>query len=807
MLGLREGVIAHGLQAANRDERNERGMVATPCLVANEPESAWSPSICSAGAHAGSLILVAESDSFRRERLVVALQNAGYRVAQAADGSEARARLDEAMPRLVIAAANLPGIDGLAFIERLRALPTTWSIPAILLTDDMTAAGLLEGFRRGADDRLPGVPDLSELLARTWARLERPPLPRDFLPLTERAGLLTERAFHKPLDRELKRAARTGRPGCLAHLALAEMPRLRERLGEQVEAELVEQVAALVTRDGRVTDLVGQLAGGRFALLLPETDADGARHRLGVLARRVVEHTFVAAGEHVRLTLASGFAPFAPGVAPDDLGDRAFLALDYALDQLDLQPVCYDPREHGLRLPAGEPGWWARFWRHARVPVQLALAQIIAFVLPFLFYVGMARLGFDVSRAMYIVVVIALLVTAYVLWLEGLLALRREDPPEVPDDSYPPASAIIAAYLPNEAATIVETIETFLRVEYHGPLQIILAYNTPRDLPIEAALRELAARDPRFLPLRVPGSTSKAQNVNAALARVQGEFVGVFDADHHPEPSRFARAWRWLAHGYDIVQGHCVVRNGDASWVARIVALEFETIYGLNHPGRNRLHQFGIFGGANGYWKTDLLRQTRMHRFMLTEDIDSSLRVVEAGHRIVTDPQIISRELAPVTVRALVQQRLRWSQGWFQVAIKYTVRSLRSRRLSARQKLGLFFLLPWREIYPCLSVQMVPIIAFWLWRYGFDSLHWFVPLFVLTSLFTASTGPGLACLSMLVAAPEIRRRRRWFFFYLAAVFPYGSLKNLVVVIAQIKELMGERQWVVTPRDAREEIEG
>ena len=63
---------------------------------------------------------------------------------------------------------------------------------------------------------------------------------------------------------------------------------------------------------------------------------------------------------------------------------------------------------------------------------------------------------------------------------------------------------------------------------YPGPLQVILAYNTPRDLPIEAALRDIAARDPRFLPLRVPGSTSKAQNVNAALARVTGEFVGVF---------------------------------------------------------------------------------------------------------------------------------------------------------------------------------------------------------------------------------------------------------------------------------------
>jgi len=279
----------------------------------------------------------------------------------------------------------------------------------------------------------------------------------------------------------------------------------------------------------------------------------------------------------------------------------------------------------------------------------------------------------------------------------------------------------------------------------------------------------------------------------------------VFDADHHPDTQSFSRAWRWLAHGYDVVQGHCVVRNGDASWVARMVAFEFETIYALNHPGRSRLHRFGIFGGANGYWKTELLRQTRMHRFMLTEDIDSSLRLIEAGYRIKTDPQILSRELAPITVRALVQQRLRWSQGWFQIALKHTLRSLRSPHLSGRQKLGVFFLLPWRELYPLLSVQMLPIIAFWFWRYGPDSMHWFVPLFVLTSLFTASTGPGLTCLSLLVAAPEIRCRRRWFFFYRAVVYPYSSFKNLVVVIAQIKELMRERQWVVTPRDAGEDV--
>jgi cellulose synthase/poly-beta-1,6-N-acetylglucosamine synthase-like glycosyltransferase len=347
---------------------------------------------------------------------------------------------------------------------------------------------------------------------------------------------------------------------------------------------------------------------------------------------------------------------------------------------------------------------------------------------------------------------------------------------------------------------VVETVEAFLRVDYPAPLQIILAYNTPRDLPVEILLRQIAERDPRFVPLRVEQSTSKAQNVNAALAEVRGEFVGVFDADHHPDPGSFTRAWRWLSNGYDVVQGHCVVRNGDETWVARMIAVEFEAIYAVAHPGRARLHQFGIFGGSNGYWKTDLLRQTRMHGFMLTEDIDSALRVVEAGYKIASDPHLVSRELAPVTLKALWNQRMRWAQGWFQVSLKHLWPALRSSKLSLRQKLGFIHLLGWREIYPWLSPQIFPIIVFWLWWYGPDRMDWLVPIFVLTSLFTLSTGPGQALFAYLLAVPELRRRKGWFVWYLliASLF-YTEYKNLIARVAQIKEAMQERAWKVTPR--------
>ena len=228
-----------------------------------------------------------------------------------------------------------------------------------------------------------------------------------------------------------------------------------------------------------------------------------------------------------------------------------------------------------------------------RLPAQFLLTLVLGVGLPFLGYFALGAIGWDVSGIAYWVVMAALLVTAGAIWLEGFYALDPQRPPDEPGAPHPGATAVIAAYLPNEAATIVDTVEAFQRVDYPGPFQILVAYNTPHPMAVEDELREMARRDPRILPLKVENSTSKAQNVNAAMSHVTGEFVGMFDADHHPEPGAFKRAWRWLSNGYDVVQGHCVIRNGDASLVARTVAVEFESIYAVSHPGRAALHGFG----------------------------------------------------------------------------------------------------------------------------------------------------------------------------------------------------------------------
>ncbi|HMV28366.1 MAG TPA: glycosyltransferase, partial [Anaerolineales bacterium] len=403
----------------------------------------------------------------------------------------------------------------------------------------------------------------------------------------------------------------------------------------------------------------------------------------------------------------------------------------------------------------------------------------------------------------------SLVLTALLIWVEGFYALRKNPIPETPGAPYPPATAVIAAYLPNEGATIVDTIEAFLRLDYPAPLQIILAYNSPYEMPIERDLKEIAARDPRFVPFRVSNSTSKAQNINTVIAKVTGEFIGIFDADHHPDADSFTRAWRWLSNGYSIVQGHCAVRNGDSSWVSRLVAVEFEAIYAISHPGRARLHQFGIFGGSNGFWKVDLLRQTRMHGFMLTEDIDSSIRVTMDGVKIASDPDLISRELAPTNLKTLWNQRMRWAQGWHQVSLKHLLQALASKKLTIRQKFGAFWLLGWREAYPWLSMQMFPIILFWIQKYhGVENINWLIPIFVMATLFTLSVGPGQVFFSYRLSLPEIKQHKGWFVFYfIFTSLIYTEFKNTIGRVAQIKELFKERQWKVTPRSAPQPPQG
>ncbi|MDO8391649.1 MAG: response regulator [Actinomycetota bacterium] len=745
-------------------------------------------------------VLVVDDDPLARGLMTESLRQAGFDVVSASSGQEALDRLAEAIPDVIVSDVTMPGLSGFELIGRIRSQPALHGVPLLFVTTRSAQEDIVHGLGLGADDYLIKPFGVPEFVARVRAKVNRPPTEAALIPVDRASGALTRDAFVRVVERE---QLRSRNPGVVAHMRTPELDLVRTRLGVRSEREAIRQVTSVLQGSLGQTEVVARMADGGWLLFL-NTEPDAAEETLTAIARRVNDEHVVVAGTSLRLTPVIGFEVVEPDVPAATLVQHAQLASAAAAIHLDLLPVRFDPslatavRERGH---ASRGRLATRVWRRVRTPFQILLTVVVGGVVPYLVYWAADSAGFDLAGVMYLVMVAALVFTGVLIWVEGFSALTPTTPPALPEGEFPTASAIIAAYLPNEAATIEGTIDAFRAIDYPGRLQIILAYNSPHPHPVEATFVEIARADPRFIPLRVEGSTSKAQNVNAALALLEGEFVGVFDADHHPDPGSFTRAWRWIASGVDIVQGHPVVRNGDASLIARTVAVEFEAIYAVSHPGRARLHHFGIFGGSNGFWRTSLLRSIRMNGRMLTEDIDSSLRVVQEGGTVVSDPGLISRELATTTIRQLWNQRMRWAQGWFQVSIKHTLPALRNRNLTTRQKVGFLHLLLWREIYPWLSWQIFPIIAYWMVNTG-NRVDWFVPIFVLTTLFTLSVGPGQTYFAYRLAAPEIREHRRWFiaYFFISSLV-YTEFKNMIARVAQIKELMGDRQWKVTPRQA------
>jgi len=575
----------------------------------------------------------------------------------------------------------------------------------------------------------------------------------------------------------------------------------RQRVGRV--SRRLERLAAMLARRRYGGDVTGE----------PEAEALSLTPLLGYASLRRGARSAVA-GALSAADASAGRLDLEPTKAPDVLTDVQVRAL---LDEPEPSEALVEPARTSLpaavvhvvgdasrRLRAGvhDALAWTR-----RPGVRLAWQAVGTFavgtLVPYLAYVTFDRAGFDLTTLTYPLVVAALVVTTVAIVAESMLAVQEDPLDGVPEpEAWPRVSAVIAAYLPNESATIESTLAAFRRLDYPGELQVVLAYNTPQDLPVEDALRDVAAADPRVELLRVEGSTSKAQNVNAALQVVTGEVVGVFDADHHPGPGGFQRAVRWVRAGYDVVQGHCVVRNGDASGLASVVAVEFESIYAVSHPGRARLHGFGIFGGSNGFWRTDVLRAVRMRPRMLTEDIDASMRALESGARLASDPRLTSYELATTTVPQLTAQRLRWAQGWLQVSVTHLRTLLASPRLTVRQKLGATYLLGWREAYPWISLQVLPILVFSMTHGVGGSKSWFISLFVLTTLVTTLVGPLQTLMAYVLGEPSVRAHRSWFWRYLLWALVYTEFKSALTRIAHVKELTRERVWRVTPRDVR-----
>ncbi|HSZ14739.1 MAG TPA: EAL domain-containing protein [Solirubrobacteraceae bacterium] len=138
-------------------------------------------------------------------------------------------------------------------------------------------------------------------------------------PLT---GLLNRRGFVRELEHQMAYARRYGKGGAVLFLDVDDFKYINDTLGHSAGDEVISDLARVVDRRLRETDIFARLGGDEFAVLLPDAAVGEARTLAEGLLEAVREGCSVSLGEDRRTSTSIGITTFhEPGkdLTPDDI--------------------------------------------------------------------------------------------------------------------------------------------------------------------------------------------------------------------------------------------------------------------------------------------------------------------------------------------------------------------------------------------------------------------------------------------------------------------------------------------------------
>jgi DNA-binding response OmpR family regulator/DNA-binding CsgD family transcriptional regulator len=120
----------------------------------------------------GDKILIVDDEPLNIVLYSEMLEPNGYIIVSAMDGIEALEVIEKELPRLVILDWNMPRLDGLETLKRIKSNELLKDIPVIMITGVMTSSqNLMEAMKYGAIDFLRKPFDKLELQARVKSML------------------------------------------------------------------------------------------------------------------------------------------------------------------------------------------------------------------------------------------------------------------------------------------------------------------------------------------------------------------------------------------------------------------------------------------------------------------------------------------------------------------------------------------------------------------------------------------------------------------------------------------------------------
>ncbi|MEM1418438.1 MAG: GGDEF domain-containing protein [Myxococcota bacterium] len=121
-------------------------------------------------------------------------------------------------------------------------------------------------------------------------------------------GIHNKRFLMDTLEREIPRARRHERPLALVMFDIDHFKSINDTYGHLAGDFVLKELAGIVKNRLRPDDVLGRYGGEEFAVVLPETDREGARVIAEELRTLIQEHAFLFEQERINVTCSLGVA-------------------------------------------------------------------------------------------------------------------------------------------------------------------------------------------------------------------------------------------------------------------------------------------------------------------------------------------------------------------------------------------------------------------------------------------------------------------------------------------------------------------
>ena len=267
--------------------------------------------------YSDELILVVDDEKSVSQSLADMLKHLGFRAFSAEGGPMAIEQLKQNQVTFVITDMNMPQMDGMELIRRLRKEHPNVSV--IAMTGYSKNYKYIDVINAGATDFINKPFGIEELEAKLKRAIVERNIRRELnrLSITDSlTGLYNQSHFYCRLREETQRAARQDHPLSIILLDLDNFKWYNDTYGHLSGDKLLQCVGRVIRKCIRKNVDTGYRYGGdEFAVILIDADIEVARQ----IAQRI-QH---AINEECGIDASFGCATFEPGMQAEEIVSKA----------------------------------------------------------------------------------------------------------------------------------------------------------------------------------------------------------------------------------------------------------------------------------------------------------------------------------------------------------------------------------------------------------------------------------------------------------------------------------------------------